>query len=203
MGQFGDVDPTWKNDDFHVGEKDTMHQSTLCITKKHPNVGQMLNKHLDNERGLWMQGWEGTDHGHRLYHANPTILVTDPQASAATHWHALIFIRRLVKERWKQPWGDMVTDMRRPALRGEQLTWHTAGGRSGPSENLSAHEPVCSPKGLCLCKVSQDCFWITWFYINFIKVVLFTSLVMYKYIASCTRLQIIHEYSTAKKALKL
>ena len=121
-------------------------QSTLCITKKHPAVGEILNKHLDNERGLWTQGWEGKEHVRRLYHANPAIPVTDPQTSAATHWHALIFIRRLVKEKWKQPWGDKVTNMTCPALREKRPTWHTAGGRSGPSENLGVHQKgsVCA-----------------------------------------------------------
>lgn len=35
---------------------------------------------------------------HKL-HANPIILVTDPQTSTTTHRHALIFIRSLVKEK--------------------------------------------------------------------------------------------------------
>lgn len=151
MGRFGDVDPTWKNDDVQVGEKDTteVHVNQLCVTKKHPAVGQILNKHLDNERGLWTQGWAGTDHGCRLYHANPTVLVTDPQASAATHWHALIFIRRLVKERRKQPW-DAVTDTTCPALRGNRLTWHTAGEGQAP---LGISVPVnpCVPQKGSVC----------------------------------------------------
>lgn len=40
---------------------------------------------------------------------NRTTQVTDPQASTTTHWHALVFIRSLVRERMKQVWSDNVT----------------------------------------------------------------------------------------------
>lgn len=53
-----------------------------------------------NEREIWKQGYR-SEAGHRTAACKPDHVVTDPQTSTTTHWHALVFIRGLVKERMK------------------------------------------------------------------------------------------------------
>jgi len=84
-------------------------------------------------------------------HANPIILVTDPQTSTTTHWHALIFIRSLVKERMKTTMKHNIkkpmSSFQRDAADLTPQQW----GRSGTSGNLSGREPTSSPNGPWVC----------------------------------------------------
>lgn len=96
---------------------------------------------------------------------NRTTQVTDPQASTATHWHALIFIRSLVRERMKHVWSDKVT----------QRETDRRGAPREPRKKSQWTWAEVLAEELCLCiSVDGGCFWIIRLSINFIQELIHT-----------------------------